>query len=47
VIDGFLPARDLELLRRSIERNRDTLEQFWHGAIEYTEAVLEQLRPLE
>ena len=47
VIDGSLPTRDLELLRRWIERNRDTLVQFWDGAIEYTEDVLEQLRPLE
>ena len=47
VIDGSLPAGDLELLLRWIKRNRDILVQFCDGAIEYTEDVLEQLRPLE
>lgn len=35
------------LLRRWIELNREVLVKFWEGEIEYTEDVLELLRPIE
>src|SRR5436190_2006254 len=46
VIDGVLSDRDLALLRKWIELNRDVLVRFWNGEIEYTEDVLEQLHPV-
>ena len=46
VIEGNLPAGHLKLLRRWVELNRDVLVKFWEGEIEYTEDVLELLRPV-
>ena len=46
VINGTLPNRELALLRKWIELNRDVLIRFWDGDIEYTEDVLEQLRSI-
>jgi hypothetical protein len=47
VLRGDLRPGELQLLERWIELNRDVLVRFWDGDIEYTEDVLEQLRPLE
>ena len=44
---GILPPEEMRALTRWIELNRDVLVKFWEGDIEYTNDVLEQLKPLE
>jgi hypothetical protein len=46
IVRGDLNARDLALLTRWIELNRDTLVKYWEGDIEYTEDVMEALVPI-
>lgn len=43
--DGILPPRELELLTRWIEANREPLIQYWEGDID-TVDVLAALRPI-
>jgi hypothetical protein len=43
---GILPPEEMRALTRWIELNRDVLVKFWEGDIEYTNEVLEQLKPL-
>ena len=43
---GSLAGRDLELVARWIELNRPVLEDYWTGRIEYTEDLLERIKPL-
>ena len=43
---GTITERELEMLTRWIELNRDLLIQFWDGRIEYTEDVLAQLKSI-
>jgi len=40
VVRGALDPRDLALLTRWIDRNRDTLVKYWDGDIEYTEDAI-------
>ena len=44
--DGYLEARELELLTRWIDLNRDSLLKYWDGEIESTTDVLQVLRPI-
>jgi hypothetical protein len=41
-----MPEPHFHLLKRWIELNQDVLIRFGDGDIEYTEDVLEQLKPL-
>ena len=43
---GTITGRELEMLTRWIELNRDVLIKFWDGRIEYTEDVLTQLQSI-
>ena len=43
---GQLPPSDFELVARWIELNRAVLEGYWSGDIEYTEDLLERIRPI-
>lgn len=47
VLHGTMTSDDFDLLKQWVELNRDVLVRFWEGDIEYTEEVMEQLRPLE
>ena len=47
VLRGELRPAELRMLRAWIELNRQTLVEFWEGAIEYTEEALKRLKPLE
>ena len=44
--DGYLEARELELLTRWIDLNRDSLLKYWDGEIESTADVLQVLKPV-
>ena len=44
--DGYLDARELELLTRWIDLNRDSLLKYWDGEIESTADVLQVLKPV-
>jgi len=44
---GILRPDQMRALTRWIGLNRDVLVKFWEGDIEYTNEVLEQLKPLE
>jgi hypothetical protein len=46
VVSGWLSERDLSLLARWVEVNRDVLIRFWDGDLEYTEDALAALRPV-
>jgi len=46
VVRGSLDPRDLELLARWIDLNRDVLIDYWNGVIEYTEDAMNALKPL-
>ncbi len=46
IIRGRLDPRDLELLARWIELNRDVLIDYWNGVIEYTEDALNAVKPI-
>lgn len=47
VVGGALDPRDLALLTRWIELNRNTLIDYWNGDIEYTEDVIAAIVPLD
>ena len=44
-LGGLAPAH-LDLVARWIELNRSVLEDYWSGRIEYTEDLLERIKPL-
>lgn len=46
VIRGRLNAREFDLVKKWIELNIDALVAYWDGAIEYTEDVMDALKPL-
>ena len=46
VLGGEMSARDLRLLRKWIELNRDVLVKYWDGEIEYTEDAIAALTPV-
>ena len=46
VVRGALDPRDLALLTRWIDRNRDTLIKYWDGDIEYTEDAIAAIVPV-
>jgi len=47
VIRGTLDPRDLALLTRWIELNRNTLVDYWNGDIEYTEDAIAAIVPVD
>jgi hypothetical protein len=46
VVRGALDPRDLALLTRWIDLNRDTLIRYWDGDIEYTEDAIAAIVPV-
>jgi hypothetical protein len=46
VILGSMNAREFELVSKWLELNRDVLIGYWYGDIEYTEDVMDALKPL-
>jgi hypothetical protein len=46
VVRGALDPRDLPLLTRWIDLNRDTLIKYWDGDIEYTEDAIAAIVPV-
>ena len=46
VIRGTLGGRDFDLVRQWIELNEDVLVRYWNGAIEYTEDMMDAIKPL-
>jgi hypothetical protein len=46
VVRGELDPRDLALLTRWIDLNRDTLVEYWDGDIEYTEDAIAAIIPV-
>ena len=44
--DGYLDARELALLTRWVDLNRDSLLKYWDGEIESTADVLQVLKPI-
>jgi hypothetical protein len=46
VIRGSIGAREFDLVKEWLALNSDVLIDYWNGAIEYTEDVLQALRPL-
>jgi hypothetical protein len=46
VIRGRVSAREFDLVKRWIELNTDALVGYWNGAIEYTEDVMDAIKPL-
>ena len=46
VVRGALDPRDLALLTRWIDLNRDILIRYWDGDIEYTEDAIAALKPI-
>ena len=46
VIRGRLGAREFDLLKKWLDLNADVLIDYWNGAIEYTEDVMDALKPL-
>lgn len=46
VIRGRISAREFELVKKWLELNRDALVGYWNGDIEYTEDVMDALKPL-
>jgi hypothetical protein len=47
IIRGTLDPRDLALLIRWIELNKDVLIAYWDGIIEYTEDAIATIRPID
>ena len=47
VIRGTLDPRELALLTRWVELNRDTLVDYWNGDIEYTEDAIAAIVPVD
>jgi hypothetical protein len=46
VVRGQLDPRQLDLLTRWIELNRDVLIDYWDGVIEYTEDAINAVKPI-
>jgi hypothetical protein len=46
IVRGTLDPRDLALLTRWIDLNRDTLVRYWDGDIEYTEDAIAAIVPV-
>jgi hypothetical protein len=46
VIRGRLSAHEFEQVKRWLELNADALVDYWNGIIEYTEDVIDALKPL-
>src|SRR6266852_3654829 len=46
IVKGTLDPRDLALLMRWIELNKDVLIAYWDGIIEYTEDAIAAIRPI-
>jgi hypothetical protein len=46
-VDGQLDSRQMALLTRWIDLNREVLQKFWDGEIEYTEEAIELIRPID
>lgn len=46
VIRGRMNASEFDLVRRWIEENMQVLVDYWNGDIEYTEDVLDAIKPL-
>jgi hypothetical protein len=46
VIRGSISGREFDLVRKWVELNSDVLVRYWNGAIEYTEDMMELLKPL-
>ena len=46
VVRGAMEPRDLALLTRWIELNRNTLLDYWNGDIEYTEDAIAAIVPV-
>lgn len=42
-----MSAEELELLVKWVELNRDALEGYWHGDIEWTIDAIDAVRPIE
>lgn len=42
-----MSAEELELLAKWVELNRDALEGYWHGDIEWTIDAIDAVRPIE
>lgn len=47
VVAGELDAKDLDLVRRWIDLNREVIIKFWDGDILYTDEALAALKKLE
>ena len=47
VIRGTLDPRELALLTRWVELNRNTLVDYWNGDIEYTEDAIAAIVPVD
>ena len=46
VIRGNISAREFAMVSNWLELNRDVLVGYWDGVIEYTEDVMDALKPL-
>jgi hypothetical protein len=46
VIRGSINTREFDLVSKWLELNRDVLVAYWNGDIEYTEEVMDALKPL-
>ena len=46
IVKGALDPRDLDLLARWIELNKDVLTTYWDGTIEYMEDAIAEIRPI-
>lgn len=46
ILAGELSNRDLDIVRRWVELNRDTIVKYWDGDILYTDEALAALRKL-
>jgi hypothetical protein len=46
VIRGQISAHEFELVRQWLELNKTVLDDYWNGVIEYTEDVLDAIKPL-
>lgn len=46
IVRGRISAREFDLVKRWIELNERALVDYWHGVIEYTEEVLDAIKPL-
>jgi hypothetical protein len=44
---GEMSARDLAMLQKWIELNRDVIIKYWDGEIEYTEDAIAELKPIQ